>query len=177
MRIKRLIAALILCIAINAEAATYKWVDRNGVLNLTDDPDKVPAEYMKKVRKLPSVKGGEPAVPVPQKEEGNTAGSISSDGEGELHGGHNEEWWRSSFKTINDELKGLKEKLPDKKAQTEIYRRRWRIFMSGARERVEYYKMKEDVEKDEARVTELEAQLAALQENARKAGVPAEWTK
>ncbi len=40
--------------SIPAGAELYEWKDDNGVVNFTDNPDKIPAKYLKRVRKRPS---------------------------------------------------------------------------------------------------------------------------
>ncbi len=35
-------------------AAVYEWKDDNGVVNFTDDPENIPAKYLKKAKKRPS---------------------------------------------------------------------------------------------------------------------------
>jgi hypothetical protein len=100
-----------------AHAATYEWVDKQGVMHFTDDPDKIPFKYRNKARQLdltpvPGEKEQPPAQPQPRPadETGPAVDKAKS-----LYGGHNETWWRASFKARRDEVKTIQEALPDKK--------------------------------------------------------------
>ena len=60
---KKLIVLLISFIfASSASAAIYKWVDKEGVLNFTDDESTVPSAYRNKVEKVNTAKMG-PSIP------------------------------------------------------------------------------------------------------------------
>ncbi len=161
--------------------ATYRWVDEKGVVNFTDDPDKIPPRYLKKARKITDLplsapsgssqqgRGSEPPPRV-----GGTGGS--SQQAPPLIGGEDEQAWRARFSSLREEIKALREGLP-KKEEELVQLRRKRVIYKGAQERVAYYAKKEEIEQDEARIKELEAQLAALDQEAAKAGVPLEWRK
>jgi hypothetical protein len=93
---------------------------------------------------------------------------------GSSHGGHDEIWWRSSFQSLRNELKTIQENLPGKRDQLPglLYQRK--IYLKRG-ERIAHYDKLREIERDEARVTELQKQLADLDNEASKAAVPLEW--
>ncbi len=161
----------------NVQAALYQWTDDRGVINFTDNPDSVPAKYRKRVKKRPSINM-----------EGDESGSIQQEGESPqttepapafenqplLYGGHNEDWWRSQFKSLRSELKNIQDGLPAKKEELEAARRKMTIY-AYPRYRKAYYDLLADIEKDNNRIKELNGQLESLDNEASRAGVPMDW--
>jgi hypothetical protein len=163
-----------------AQATTYKWVDDKGVVNFTDDPDKIPAKYLKRAKKLPSISAGEsPNVPAEKVQENPRAVPSAEPvlhNRENLFGGHDETWWRSSFSSLHNELKEVQGALSGKKDELVALRRKMTIYQAG-RDRKAYYDKLADIEKDESRIKELNEQLNALDAEASKAGVPFEWRR
>ncbi len=170
----------VLLISVSAHAALYEWKDDKGVVNFTDNPANIPAKYLKRVKKRPSINvaptetGTAPAQatgqPTPAPAEAARGGA------GPLYGGHNEDWWRSEFGRLRDELKSIQDALPAKRDALEQARRTMTLF-TYPRNRQAYYNQLADVEKDEARIRELNNQLEKLDNEASRAGVPFDWRK
>jgi hypothetical protein len=161
----------IMFIVASAHAATYEWTDSQGGKHFTDDPDKIPAKYRQKSRKIdvePPVEWKQP-VPPPERQPAASEPMRES-----LPGGHNETWWRSSFKMLRNDLKKIQDKLPEKRDALSALGRK-RTLYHKASDRTAYNGLKDDIDKDEARVTELQKQLADLDADATRAGVPMEW--
>ncbi len=116
-----LIGMLVMCAV--AHATTYEWTDNQGGLHFTDNLDKVPARYLNKVRKVdvqPVIQEREqPSQPAQQ--------SIAPAAQN-IFGGHDEMWWRSSFKALRDEMKSIQDGLPGKKEKLAELRRKFSIF-------------------------------------------------
>ncbi len=171
---------IIFLIPVTAHSAIYEWKDDKGVVNFTDSPDKIPAKYKKRVKKRPSVDiDATESAPATARDTQQKipAGSEPATKEKDiLYGGHNEEWWRAAFGKIREELKSIQEKLPEKKQDLEVARRKMAIYQY-ARYRQAYYDLKSDVEKDEARTEELNKQLESLDDEASRASVPFDWRK
>ena len=55
---KLLLILLILVFASSASATVYKWVDKGGVVNFTDDYGKVPPDYRNKVEEVKHAENG-----------------------------------------------------------------------------------------------------------------------
>jgi hypothetical protein len=155
--------------AVVAHAADYEWTDSQGGLHFTDNLDKVPAKYLNKVRKL-DVK---PVIQEKEQPSQPEQMSIAPEAQN-LFGGHDEMWWRSSFKALRDEMKSIQDNLPGKTERLTELRRKLYIF-SKPSTRVAYNDMDGEIGKDEARVSELQKKLADQDESAAKAGVPLEW--
>jgi hypothetical protein len=162
--------------SINAQAALYQWKDDRGVINFTDNPDSIPAKYRKRVKKRPSI-NIEDAESAGQQEEGESpqvAEPAPTYENQALYGGHNEDWWRSRFNSQRDELKRIQDGLPAKKEELDAARRKMAIY-AYPRYRKAYYDLLADIEKDNARIKELNNQLESLDNEASRAGVPMDW--
>jgi hypothetical protein len=163
----------IMVIAAVAHAATYEWTDSGGGKHFTDDPDKIPAKYRKKSRELnlEPVTEGKEKQPVVQPEQPPIPKQQKS---ASLPGGHNEAWWRSSFKALRDELKLIQDNLPAKREKLTTLGRKRTLFHKAS-DRTAYNSLNDEIDRDEARMTELHKQLADLEAEATRAGVPLEW--
>jgi DNA repair exonuclease SbcCD ATPase subunit len=171
---------IIFLIPISAHAAVYEWKDDKGVVNFTDNPDKIPVKYMKRVKKRPSIdvdttESTPSAVQDVQRKTSAAPESAAKEKE-LLYGGHNEEWWRSAFAKIREELKTIQDKLPEEKQDLEAARRKMAIYQYP-KYRQAYYDLKSEIEKDEARIEELNKQLESLDNDASRAAVPLDWRK
>uniref|UniRef100_A0A831UDX7 DUF4124 domain-containing protein n=1 Tax=Geobacter metallireducens TaxID=28232 RepID=A0A831UDX7_GEOME len=161
-----------------ASAATYRWVDDQGVVHFTDDPDRIPAKYLKGVTErggaapeVSSPGSTQPVSPSQQQVLPAQGGPGST-----LPGGMNEQTWRSRFSALRNEIKTLQDGLPEKRKALEQLRRK-RIIYQRTQERVAYNVLVEAIERDEARIAELKGQLSALEVEASRMGVPLEWRK
>ena len=182
-----------------AQAEVYEWVDGQGVVHFTDQLDNVPASYREKVKRRESVSGEKVNV-APTPAAPPAAESAPQEQKAELYGGHDRNWWLSSFKALRDERKDIQDKLPEKKETLTKLHRRWVISMgrtpkegestsnpenyitqsalsTPGKHREAYYDKKAEIEKDEARLKEIEQQLASLEADADRGGVPFEWRK
>jgi len=164
--------------SLTAGAAMYEWTDNKGVVNFTDNPDKIPAKYLKKVKKRPSITGDQtgssPAEKTQEKAPAASGQEPDTQKIEKLYGGHEQIWWRSRFSDIRNELKAVQEGLLGKKEELVGLRRQMTIYNYG-RDRKAYYDKLAEIEKDETREKELNEQLNSLDIEASKAGVPAEW--
>jgi hypothetical protein len=167
MKITSLVLLLLLQFpAPSAHAAFYQWSDAQGVIHFTDDPDKIPSKYLKRARRLKL--SGQPAPPQVQ------APSQVAKPQAPGPGGQTEQWWRERFSALRDELKTLQDGLPAKRASLVALRRRRAVYMR-AQDRVAVNNMQAEVSADEARLSDLQNQIDALEQDAAKALVPAEW--
>ncbi len=164
--------------SLTAGAAMYEWTDNKGVVNFTDNPDKIPAKYLKKVRKRPSIAadeaGSTPEGKTQEKAQPASGQAPIKQNIEKLFGGHDQSWWRSRFSGIRNELKAVQDGLTFKKEELISLRRKMTIY-NYARDRKAYYDKLAEIENDEARENELNEQLKALDIEASKAGVPSEW--
>jgi len=183
MRIQLPALLLLFGMCVPAHADTYQWVDDKGVVNFTDNPENVPKKYRKRVKTLPSVQSeqsGSPATDggrssaAPAPSVNSSPGPVESYAGPQLYGGHDEKWWRSSYARLRGELKGLQAGLPEKRQELENLRRKLTLY-TYARNREAYQNKLAEVQRDEARISELTDQLANLDAQAASAGVPFAW--
>lgn len=172
---KQLIAvAVIMPIWVSlAQADTYRWLDDKGVVHFTDDPDRIPPRYLKRVQEIPADPSSirQDNAPMPLTAPPSQAGSGSI-----LPGGLPEQAWRSRFTTIRSEMKALQDGLTTKRDALDQLRRK-RIIYQRSQDRLAYSEQSAEIERDEVRIRDLEAQLNALENEASRAGVPLEWRR
>ncbi|HET6421222.1 MAG TPA: DUF4124 domain-containing protein [Geobacteraceae bacterium] len=168
---------IIFIIPASVHATVYEWKDDQGVVNFTDNPDKIPAKYKKRVKKRSSTDTETTeSVPVTTRQTTPPAEGQPVKEKEILYGGHNEDWWRSAFGKIREELKSIQDKLPEKKQDLEVARRKMAIYQYP-QYRQAYYELKSEIEKDEARIGELNKQLESLDKDASRDAVPFDWRK
>ena len=164
---------LMVCVMVMAAASAngeiYKWTDSQGGEHFTDNSDKIPAKYRHKAREMD-------VSPVIQKTEQATSAEqkTATPAEEKLFGGHNEKWWRSRYKALRGEMKGIQDNLPEKRDRLNELRRQLYTF-SKPSGRIAYNDMYAEIGKDEARITDLQKQLQDLDTSAAKSGVPLDW--
>lgn len=180
MKIITSLSILVLLISFSAHAVMYEWKDDKGVVNFTDNPANIPAKYMKRVKKRPSINVDTTKTATePIRGTGQTtpASAEAAPSEaGVLYGGHNEDWWRSAFGALRGEMKNIQDGLPAKRDALEQARRLLTLYTYPQNRRA-YYDQLSDIEKDEARIGELNMQLESLDNEASRAGVPFDWRK
>lgn len=158
--------------ATHSWAAVYEWVDDKGVVHFTDDADKVPAKYLKKVKERESVKGTVIITPSTGTADGTK--DLGSTGAPAPVTRLDEGLWRSRFQALREEKKQLEEGLVAKREKLNTLRRKKAIYGRGS-DRTAFNDEFNDVAHDEARIKELEQKLVDLDAEAGKAGVPLEW--
>jgi hypothetical protein len=157
---------LVMCAV--AHATTYEWTDNQGGLHFTDNLDKVPAKYLKRVRKVDV----QPVIQQPSQPPQQSIAPAAQN----IFGGHDEMWWRSSFKALRDDMKSIQDGLPGKKEKLAELRRKFSIFNKPGFRRASN-DLDAEISDDDAQITNLKKQLADLDDAATRAGVPQEWRK
>ncbi len=157
---------------VQAEAAVYEWLDDQGVTHFTDDPDRVPAKFLKRVKTRDSISRESSRQPETEAvSKPLPAPSLTTVTE---YGGHNEGWWRSNFTNLRSEIAALKESLPGKNEELSALLHKKRVYQRAS-DRTKYNKQQESIESDQAKIVELEQRLATLENEASRAGVPFDW--
>jgi len=157
----------VMAMAAPANGEIYKWTDSQGGVHFTDNSDKIPAKYRNKARAIDVTPEKEQVPSQTQKQD------VSST---DLYGGHDEEWWRSRYKALRDEMKGIQDNLPAKKDELTVLGRRRTLYHKPS-DRISSNDLKAEIEKDEARITDLQKQLQDLDASAAKSSVPMDWRK
>ena len=155
-----------------ARATVYEWVDDKGVVNLTDDPEKIPVRYRKKV-KMQDVETQGEALPQVQEKQAAPDEPVVPAGP-RLIDGHDMAWWRGQYSRLRDEQRKISEELPGKRDKLPELRRK-RVIYQRSRDRVAYNAMNDEIQQDETRLKELQSSLDQLDADASRLGVPQDW--
>ncbi len=169
-----IIMALLVLLAVPAEALTYKWVDNQGNENYTDDLGSIPQKYRKKAR----VVGGEEEAPQPapvEPKEGTrpdvkAKGNVEPPAEAakeqkKVYGGKSAETWYREFSEVNADLRATEDRLAELND---------RMKDTSKMSRGEYLSIQTGIKSAESRLKRLREKRDALNEEANRASVPAE---
>ena len=175
---KLLILLILLIFSIPAYAATvYKWVDKEGVVNFTDDLSKVPPSYRNRVEKEETKDVKEIVTPPPAQAatRGNEQEEIKSD----IYG-RNETWWREKVRLWKERLKEATEKYEAaQKSYTEksdeLSRRRFGSPTQYKSNIIELDKLREEREKYQAQIAEANEMLEKLSKEAKDTKADPAW--
>jgi len=178
--IKFFILLILLTFSIHAYGATiYKWVDEKGVVNFTDDYNKIPPAFREKVEVETRKDVQEERAPLP-------AQAITPSGKEEeiktdIYG-RDEAWWRDKLRPWKEKLKeatenyGKAQKNFSKKAeelsQTNFYGRsrsqtKWDVM--------ELNQLNEEKKKYEAQIAEANEMLSQLSREAKDTKADPAW--
>lgn len=151
---------------------TYEWTDAAGVVHFTDNEEMVPRKYKGTVRVRESVrstvedqaplqKAAPPPIPEPPKGE-------------ELYGGKPLSWWQARFLSLANERQQVVAQLDELKVK-ETAKKRKKLILQRASDRAAVKEVDEQIARQEERLTSIDANIAELEGNARRAGVPERW--
>lgn len=173
-----LVLALVLLAVSSVHAAFYQWTDDNGVIHFTDSRKKIPKKYKNKARELnPPGQTAPTSTAKPAGAEPKAAEEVPRPAAAPpAPGGHTEQWWRERFSSLRRELKALEDDLPLKQVRLLELRRERRIFVR-ARDRVAINELEAEISANEVRRAEIARELEVLEQEAARAGVPAEWRR
>lgn len=159
-----------------ASAATiYKWVDKEGVVNFTDDYSKVPPEYRDQVQKevtedLPRVESQAPARAPEKAEEPRT----------DIYG-LGESYWRDRARRWNEQLKeatanyeSVNKKIIER---SETLSRKYWSPTQYKMNMVELERLKEERWKYQGQINEANEMLKKLSKEAEEAKANPDWLK
>jgi len=175
---KILILLILLIFAVPIHAATiYKWVDKDGVVNFTDDLEKVPPSYRDRVEveTRKDVKE-EVTPPAPQAvTRGNEQEEIKKD-----IVGRDETWWREKVRPWREKLREATEKYEEAQKKyteksDELSRRRFGSPTQYKMNIIELDRLKEERDKYEAQVSEAKAMLEKLSKEAEATKADPAW--
>jgi hypothetical protein len=157
----------------------YKWVDKNGVINFTDDIERVPSQYRNQVEK-------EVEQDASRAEPPTSAGSPLQRNEGvretkkDIYG-LGETWWREKARQWNEQLKDattnletVNNKIVEK---SETMSRKYWSPTQYKMNMVELEKLKEERSKYQAQVNEAKEMLKKLAKEAEDAKADPQWIK
>jgi hypothetical protein len=174
---KFLIFLILLIFSIPAYAGTiYKWVDKDGGVNFTDDYDRVPPLYRDQVQKEEVVDVPKAAPPNPSVQTPPTRGE---EGEVDIYG-RDETWWRdkvlpwkeklneatANYEKARDEFMEKSEELSEKRFGSPTQYKMNIIELDGLKEKMKNY---------EAQMNEAKEQLQKLSKEAQESKADPSW--
>jgi chromosome segregation ATPase len=175
---KFFILLVLLIFAVPGYGATiYKWVDKDGVVNFTDDLSKVPLSYQDRVvvDERKDVKE-EVTPPAPEAvTRGNEQEEIKKD-----IVGRDETWWRDKVRPWKEKLKEATEKYEETQKNfteksEELSRRRSGSPTQYKMNIIELDKIREEKEKYQAQMAEANEMLEKLQKEAEETKADPAW--
>ena len=157
-------------------ATIYKWVDKDGVVNFTDDLSKVPPSYRERVEKEERKDVKEKVIPRSQ--------TVTREDEPEeiktdLYG-RDETWWREKVGPWKEKLREATEKYEaTQKKYTEqsdeLSRRRFGSPTQYKMNIIELHKTREEKEKYQAQISEANEMLKKLSKEAKETKADPAW--
>ncbi len=171
------IAFLILLLvlpSISLAAEIYKWVDREGTVNFSDDLEKVPPEYRDQVKREEVRDSEKTQTPTP------APGSVQKPGEERRDAkGRGEEYWRETVRPWKKQLKQAQEdyektniKIDD---ALEVVKGRFYSHTQYNLKRVEVERLMAERGTYEAKIEEAKAMLAKIGKEAEEAKADPAW--
>jgi hypothetical protein len=178
---KKLLILLILLIfaAPVSPATIYKWVDKEGVVNFTDDLSKVPPSYRNRVEKEERKDVKEEVTPRPPQEA--TREDEQEEIKRDIHG-RDETWWREKVRPWKEKLQEATAKYEEtqknftKKAE-ELSQNKflYRSRSSTPWEVSELNRLSEEKKMYEAQIAEANEMLEKLSKEAEESKVDPAW--
>jgi len=154
----------------------YKWVDKAGVVNFTDDLTKVPPEYLNKVEKetrkdSPSLETPSSPSMIPQK---NKEEDRDIFGLGETYWREKVRPWNEQLKEATTNLENINKQIVEK---SETISRKYWSPTQYKMTMVELEKLKEQKSKYQAKIDEVNERLKKIAKEAADAKANPEWLK
>ncbi|HUL29919.1 MAG TPA: DUF4124 domain-containing protein [Thermodesulfobacteriota bacterium] len=158
-------------------ATIYKWVDKDGVVNFTDDLSKVPPSYRNQVQTEERKDLKEEVIPRPPQT--ITRGSKQEESKTDIYG-RDESWWRDKVRPWKEKLKEATEKYDaaQKKYTEKSDELSGKRFGSPTQYKmniIELDKLKEEKDTYEAQVSEANAMLEKLSKEAQESKADPAW--
>ncbi|MFB3884784.1 MAG: DUF4124 domain-containing protein [Thermodesulfobacteriota bacterium] len=176
---KSLIFIFLLAFAVSANAAPiYKWVDEGGVVNFTDDYDKVPAPYRDRVEVRDYLtEGVAPSYslsPSSQKE---------TEAKTDLFG-RDETWWREKVSPWKEQLKEASKNYENVQKEYMAQAQGLSPYNFGKMSLTQYQMLSarlqvlnSEMEEHQTKIAEAKAMLGKLAEEARESKADPAWLK
>jgi hypothetical protein len=177
---KLLILLSLLIFAGHAYAATiYKWVDKEGVVNFTDDLSKVPPSYRDRVEVEERKDVQEEVIPPPA--QAVTRGSEEEEIKADIYG-RDEAWWRDKVRPWKGRLKEATENYEAAQQKymeksDELSRRRFGSPTQYKMNIIQLDGLKEERMKYEAQMAEANEMLRKLSKEAEESKANPDWLK
>jgi hypothetical protein len=182
---KRYVLALLMVMwACSAVAETWEWVDAQGTVSFTDDPQNIPKQYRKSAKMIggesppPSQSAASPVpAPAPVPVGADAKGTVSPAQPGtstapapgvklqDNYGGKTAADWKAAFSSLNGEIREVDGQLKEKQRL---------LKEPGTLSRSDYMKLDDEIRRLSSSLTALLARWELLNKEATVAGVPGE---
>jgi len=172
------ILLILLTFSLPAYSATiYKWIDKEGGVNFTDDLSKVPPSYRNQVEKEERKDVKEEVTPrLPQ---ATTRENKPEEIKTDIYG-RDETWWREKVRPWKEQLKEATEKYEAVERRyteksDELSRRRFGSPTQYKMNIIELDKVREEKEKYQAQISEANGMLEKLSKEAKETKADPAW--
>lgn len=152
----------------------YQWLDEQGNVGFTDDPEKIPEKYRQSATRLDG-------TTTPKKPKTNTTptGPSSTDATGNAavldDQGHDEQWWRARVQELRHRKEVL---LAEKERLTANMDPLGKLGLGSIEANQQAKEMKERLEQIDSEIEGIEYDLTVqLPEEAQKANAPPGWLR
>ncbi|MFZ3073098.1 MAG: DUF4124 domain-containing protein [Thermodesulfobacteriota bacterium] len=168
MRYAFLAAVFLFALAAVSHAAIYRWMDKVGVLHVTDDEFKVPAEYRKNMTVIEETE----ILPAAQTPVETAPTMQNQAAEEELYGGRTLQWWKAEIKRRKDDMARNEQERNTKKQFIEVFEKGFITGQVYEQSEVDTYrKYKNEIPELEKLNKKLAEELEDIKDRARRAGV------
>jgi hypothetical protein len=156
--------------------AVYKWVDKDGVVNFTDDYTQIPSQYrnqvqMEELGESPKVETPAPPPVSTQKNEGT---KVDIYGMGEDYWRANVQPWKKQLKEATENIESINRKINqrvEEDANKQLTPTQWTMSLAYRKP------LMEERSKYEAQVREANEMLSRIAKEAEEAKADPEWIK
>ena len=167
---------LLVSVSISNGASIYKWVDKNGSVNFTDDLSKVPPEYQDQIQKEETGDIEKTQTPSP------APASVRKDKEERRDAkGMNEDYWRDRVRPWQKQLKQAQEDYNNTNIKIddalEVFKNRFYSHTQYNLKRVEVERLMAERGTYEAKMKEANEMLAKIAKEAEEAKADPAWLK
>ncbi|MCK5237109.1 MAG: hypothetical protein KAR06_08995 [Deltaproteobacteria bacterium] len=163
-------------------AELYKWTDKDGTINVTNDLDKVPYEYRDQVdvrEDSPYVAPSRSSGPMPVTDKkyrpwykpDKSSSTIQE--VGRLYGGKNLKWWSKKFQDIRAKINELEVEYDSKDSYVKVFEGGRYVGQIYTQEEILMYEdYRLSLEKIEKEIEDKKLELGDLTRSATRHGVP-----
>ena len=147
----------------------YKWVDKEGVVNFTDDYSQIPLQYRNQVQIEELGKSVETPAPPPVSTQGSKGAKVDIYGAGEDYWRAKVQPWKKQLKEATENIERINIKINEKEEAVNISRTQWTMDRAYRKQLIE------ERSKYEAQVREADEMLSKIAKEAEEAKADPEW--
>jgi len=164
---------LLLLTPVVLQGAVYQWLDEQGNVGFTDDPEKIPEKYRQSATRLDESIAKKPKTnitpTVPPSTDATENDAVLD------NQGHDEQWWRARVQELNHRKEVL---LAEKERVTASINPLGNLGLGSIEANQQAKEMKERLEQIDSEIETIEYDLTVLlPEEARKANTPPSWLR